>query len=278
MKVDSSLIRRYEDVAHLDNGSHRHFSAGESSKLVFFGSRHLWDVADPMFSEIRTLADTAKPDIFFVEGLQGLRRDAPALQRKELLEDIASPSMEEAVRRFGERGFVIKYAVERNIPVECPEPDFCEEIRHIIQRGFSRDGVVGYYVYRMVHQWLNSPDVPNIEKYLAPTIEELKTLTGWTDYDWSFGNIASLSEKFWGGPLKLDDQRFYLKGISPFTMRRSSDAIETNEVCAASGLFRDQTIAEEVVSARVRARSIFVVFGSGHSYTLEEALKASFAK
>lgn len=279
MKLDSSLISPYEDFAHLDNGLHRHFSAGDSSsRLVFFGCRHLWDFSGPMFSEMRALADAAMPDLFFVEGLQGLRRDAPASQRKEWLQDISSPTMEEAVRRFAERGFVIKYAVERNIPVECPEPDFREEVRHVIQQGFSHDGVVGYYVYRMVHQWLNSPDVPDIEKYLAPTIAELRALTGWSDYDWSFQNIAALSKKFWGVPLKLDAKRFYLRGISPFTKRKSRDATETNEVCAASGLFRDQTIAEEIVAARIRARSIFAVFGSGHSYTLEKALKAAFQK
>jgi hypothetical protein len=277
MKLDSSLIRPYEDFAHLDNGAHRHFSVeGPKSRLLFFGCRHVWDLEDPMFSEIVALADTTKPDLFLVEGLQGLRRDAPVLQRQKWLKDISSLPLKEAVHSFGERGFVINYAIERNIPVECPEPKFREEVQHIIQQGFSRDGIVGYYVYRMVHQWLNSRNVPSIADYLAPTINELKALTEWADYDWSFAKIAALSEKFWKAPLKLDDARFYSKGVSPFTARKCADAIETNEVCAASGLFRDQAIAEAILSARNWARSIFVVFGSGHSYTLEDALKASF--
>jgi len=277
-KLDSSLIRHYEDVVHSDNGRYRHFSAGGStSKLLFFGSLHLRDIGEPMFSEIRALADKAKPDLIFVEGLQGLRRTAPASKRAEWLRDICSTPVAQAVSRFGERGFVVKYAQERNIAVECPEPDLREEIQHIMQQGFSREAVVAYYVYRMVHQWLHSSGPSSIEAYLAPTITELKVLCGWSDFDWSFENIASLSETFWKAPLKLVDKRFYLKGISPFTTRTHKAATETNHVSAASSFFRDKTIAEEVVSARARARSIFVVFGSGHSFTLEDALTAAFA-
>lgn len=277
-KFNSSLIRHYEDVAHLDKGLHRYFSAETGAeKLLFFGSRHVRDVTDPMFREIYSLADSARPDLMFVEGLQGLRRLAPALQRAELLQDIGSRTVAEVVCRYGERGFAVRYALERSIQVECPEPDFRQEIKHIVRQGFSRDAVIGYYVYRMVHQWLNSPSVPDIETYLKPTIEELRHLTGWNDYDWSFETIASLSEMFWHVRLKLDDPQFYLRGIAPFTTRTDSAATEINHVSAASAFYRDQAIAEEIVSAIGRAKSIFVIFGSGHSFTLEEALKAAFA-
>ena len=276
-KFNPSLIRHYEDVAHRDKGLHRYFSAERGAqKLLFFGSRHVYDLTDPMYREICSLADEARPDIIFVEGLQGLRRLASPSQRSSLLQDICSKSMEEAVRCYGERGFAVKYASERNIQVECPEPDFCQEMRHIVRQGFSRNAVVAYYVYRMVHQWLNRLSGADVETYLLPTIQELRHLTGWNDYDWSFEAIASISEEFWRTPLKLDDPQFYLRGIAPFTTRTSSGATEVNHVSAASAFYRDHVIAEEVVSAIGRAHSIFVIFGSGHSFTLEEALKAAF--
>lgn len=275
---DTSLIHHYEDVAYLDTGSYRYFTAGGgSSKLLFFGSRHLFDITEPMFTEIQNVADKAKPDLIFVEGLQGLRRSVHDSQRKELLQKISSMSVKEAVCHYGERGFIIKYAVERGICVECPEPEFRAEVAHITQQGFSRDGVIAYYVYRMVHQWLNSSSPMDLQAYLDVTIEQLKTFTGWVEFDWSFRNIASLSETFWKVPLKFDDKKFYLKGLSPFTNRTSIEASETNQVCAASGLFRDLVIAEEIVLAQQRARSVFALFGSGHSFTLEDALKAAFA-
>ncbi len=273
-----SLIKTYESVAHRDDGKRRQFSLqGPQAALLFYGSQHVREVGHPMWEEIKEALDNMNPDLIFVEGINGLRREVMEAKRAALLNEILGLTLLETVRRFGESGFSARYAAERGIAVECPEPSFKEEVRHVEQLGFSRDGIVAYYVYRMVHQWLNTPGAPTLEEYLTPSIDELCASTGWGDYDWALPNIFSLSEKFWGAPLKKDQKYFYARAVAPFGSRREGTGIETNEVCSASALFRDQAIARAIVGAQGRAKRIAVVYGSGHSFTLEEALKAAFS-
>jgi hypothetical protein len=272
-----SLVKKYEDVASQDDGKRRYVSLyGASSNLHFYGSHHLRDLSDPMFAELYSFTETANPDLIFLEGRLALRPSESPAARARALGELTRGTLKEVVSRSGEPGFIAHYGVQRGIAVESPEPDFESEIAHAFCQGFSPDGIAAYYLYRMIFQWNGSGGEAGLEQYLAHSVAQLSSVPGFEGYDWSFPHILMLSERFWGSPFRTEDREKYRAALVPSGSRSAGTGTEVNEVSACSSYFRDLSIATEIIVARSRARNILVVYGSGHLFTLEEALSEAF--
>jgi len=273
----STLVRAYQDVHSRDHGGYNILRIdGPQVRLLFFGCHHIRTPGHAMFGEITGYADELQPDLIFVEGVRGLRRSAS--DRESVCRKLLELPLEEVVTRWGESGFTARLALERGIEVVCPEPGAGEEICAVCAEGFSREAIFGYFIFRMVGQAPVGQSVPELEAFLKPWIDEFQRATKWHGFNYSLSSLELIGRQLWSeDPLRPGDTEFYRMRTAPCGTRSEGNGTEINEVSAATSLVRDRHILGEILDGAERAQRILVVYGSGHSFTLEEALRAALA-
>lgn len=304
------LVRAYGEVQGRDHGGYHIFTVeGHRSSLRFFGSHHINDSAHPMLNEIRRHFDEWQPQTVFVEAIRALRRvevpastaalgvgsngapesaacgeaiqarlAAHAAGQADAKRALLESPLEEVVKRWGESGFAARVALERGISVECPEPSGIEEIRGACAEGLSRDAIFAYFAFRNFSFAPKGASIEDLGRGLSPFISEIQEATGWGDFDFSFSNLLAIGQRVWGeDPARPGDYAFFRMRTAPFGSRAAGNGTEINEVSAAAGIFRDRHILLRLLAARERSKRMLVVYGSGHAFTLEEALRAGFS-
>ena len=220
--------------------------------MWFIGCRHSYSPTDPQIPELtriwqdwlqRTAHQTRQ---VFTEGGPRQLADTPA----------------EAIQANGEAGLMTYLADQAQIVISSPEPSLHEEINELAQQ-FSRDQVMYYYFARAVAQWYRFETRPDFEQYIQRYLDRNQKASGWVDYDFSLEHFKALHDQQAGHPFSLEDRQ---------CMADSSNPVE-NEVAAASSLYRNQYIFEAIQRQWEANVSLFVVFGSGHAFTLEKALR-----
>jgi hypothetical protein len=267
-------VRPYEEVRARDHGGYNILRIdGTQVRLLFFGCHHIRAPGHAMFGEITGYADELQPDLIFIEGIRGLRRSAS--DRDAVCKKLLELPLEEVVTRWGESAFTARLALERGIEVVCPEPGAAEEVRAVCAEGFSREAIFGYFIFRMVGQAPAGQSVSELEAFLKPWIDEFQLATEWQGFDYSLASLESIGRQLWGeGPFRPGDTEFYRMRTAPCGTRSDGNGTEINEVSAATSLVRDRHILGELLDGAERAQRVLVVYGSGHSFTLEEALRS----
>lgn len=244
-----------------------HYEIQEGDKVIhYFGAFHRNDPAHPMFKQIQDEMDKFKPDMVYVEGVRALKNQTP-----EKLQKIKEEPLENFIKD-GEPWFTAKLAIDRDILVEMPEPDFEDEIEYIKTKGFEMKDIFDFYMFRQLHQYQrhlrNSPSfgMDHFERYIQPYFVRLREVSGWG------ADIHSEFESDFLKTMDLGNMKYYELQVDPIPWKGK---IETslNEIARQSSLFRDRYIVERIAVGLQNHNRLFIVYGSAHAVKQEPALR-----
>lgn len=266
-KTESDLCGIY--TYHLENKS--------GQEIYFFGSRHSNDPADPMFIEIKKAFDVIHPDIVLVEGCESIN----LIKARVIEMGKKETDVQGLIRRGGESHYTLKLAIDVGVNFESPEPDMRDEIAYLEEKGFERDAIFAFYVFRQLQQYTRekpSQDSSKAQKSVSQDIEplfrELRSATKWDGFDYSIEHAQILGRKFWKHELDLINPNVPIQFVDPIPWPDTPDQYtKVNEVAAISSMFRDRHIVGRVAEHLKDHKKIFVVYGSAHAVVEEPALR-----
>lgn len=236
---------------------------GNGKHLLYFGSAHTNDPANPVFEEIATAYTTTNPQMVYVEGMEGIHEQVALVREK-----LSAMSLDDAKRR-GEGFYTLKLAVDAGAQFESPEPPLSLEISHLRSAGYSTQDLFSYYAYRIISQYQRehieqAPDT--CEVYIAPHLDHFQEAAGISPEE-----CAVLQEDLFR---TLDLEHIDYHSLADPMPWKNKYRYPTNEVSAASSRFRDEYALKRIALGLQTHDRIFVTYGSGHAVTLSKALGA----
>lgn len=225
-------------------------------EFIYIGSEHSHDIKHPQFGIVQRywehwLENKDKGNCVALH--EGGTFDPP-----EVLED--------ATYQDAERGFLAWKAEQENMEYTSPEPDYKQEMRHLLQQ-FSKEQIFHYYFVRSVVQWNRLDPRPDFHEYFE-FVSRMPERYGVDDYDLSIEKLKDIHKEITGRKFDSKDTHFLHRLGSPY-----HDKAITNEVSARSMVFRDQYITEEIKKYWDNGKNIFAVYGHSHVVEQEKQLK-----
>ena len=241
------------------------------------GKRHLVFVA--ALHENRTDSATFKMigdayarfdiDVVLAEGFPTSRGPNPRRLMEYALEEAR-----DGFQEGGETVPVVAGAVRAGATVWGGEPDDVDVKARVIAQGFSTEDVLGYYVLRVVPQWIRERKIEHAgDPRLRPLVEEeLGRQRRFLRLDSvalpGFEQWASWYQKLNGKPL---DATFTTEEAGPL----QNGPFATNKVAAAVSRARDTFLHELIIQHLKSGNSVLVVFGGSHLMIQRPALDAA---
>lgn len=217
-------------------------------ELIYYGARHSFDTADPMFDDIERRFTAMRPTIAFNEG-----GDPPALSDRD-----------EAIRNYGDSGF-LRYMAKTH-GVEAQNLDLPPEHEsRILRSKYTKPQVLLFYVVRQLGTYNNMPDPPDFDTYFDEFMQSCGRSLEMHDASWEIVNTEF--ERTFGEPL-----------IPERIGRDYSDPVPdenlTQRIARDSSIARDQYMVDKLVEALHRHKRVFAVMGASHVVMQEQALRA----
>ena len=229
--------------------------ADGAGRLLYYGSRHIFDRADPEVRDIEQRWAAFHPTLALNEG-----GDPPV-----------AATVDEAVQRYGEPGFLRWLAARDSVPCETFEPPMQAEADELL-RHFTAEQVKLFYTLRSVMQDAKRPveaRAPTIEELVGKTLQWLAHLHGLegpprdvTEFEASCRRLLPAQADWRAPPGAWFDPVF------------RGPAIWTNRVARCSSEFRDRFIVERLVAELKRGKRVFAVIGASHVVMQEPVLRA----
>ena len=175
----------------------------------------------------------------------------------------------------------MKLAVDAGVDFESPEPDLKDEIAYLEEKGFERDAVFAFYVFRQLNQYTrekpqqdSTKAQKSISQYLETLFYELQSATKWEGFEYSVEHVQRVGRTFWKHELDFIDPKVPIQYVDPIPWPDSLDSYtKINEVAAVSSMFRDRYIVGRVAENLKEHKKIFIVYGSAHAVVEEPALR-----
>lgn len=250
-----------------------------NKELFYFGANHTSDPNDPMFARIKEKFAELQPDSVFVEGMEQLEvlKNDPEKWTAGV-SYFKSLSEEDVIRKYGEPGFGLKLAIEAGVEFYSPEPKTSEEIKNLLEKGFTREEIFADYVYRQVYQYYRDREniKMSIEEYLqSGIIETMKENTSWDDFDYSVENLEVIGQSIWGEKADIHKEDFSSERTNP-NPGESELQTRITQVAQESSLYRDVYMVRKMKEALAVHNKPFVIFGASHAYMQRPALEKLF--
>lgn len=253
-KTDWHRIKKSDPYSYtIEAGDHR---------LYYFGANHSHDPENHQYPVLsyfwdRFVATENKDKVVMVEG--GLRRLAD--------------SLEEAIIKDGESGYVTYAAHQLDIPVICPEPSEVDE-RAYLQQQFTQDEIQLYYFVRLIQPWHRKGQEWSFadfyHTYYGDTFADYakENLPGWESYDFSAEHMIDVYQKVYDRVFNPDDLDWGKRIVS-----HAITEYATNRLSAECSRFRDISIVSQIITEWQTGKNIFVTFGLSHAVFQEAALR-----
>lgn len=227
--------------------------------LTFFGCRHTNDVHDEQNAIIEEVwrqfvTNQNKRKIAFCEG--GLR---PYESDKEL-----------AIEKYSEPGLLTWLAKRDNIPLASREPDETAEINYLLAQQFKVSEIMTYYFGRQMLQWLraNHKHNPDWQQYAKRHVASYARLEPLHKENLGLAKVLEMFRETTGETFSEKNDEHLYKISAP----------TSNNVSAASGIYRDISLFEAISKSWKNGMDVFVLYGSGHAIVLEPALNSLMGK
>jgi len=149
-KLESALasIMTAEEYSKIEHSTPHVFELKSGDKeLLYFGAPHTHDSNSSLFEKIESAFNKINPDVVFVEGVS-VKGDKEVFEQQ-----LKAASSEEVIKRMGEGGFALKLAVDNAIDWICPEPDEEDLYKELITRGFTKEQIFTWNVFRTLAQY-----------------------------------------------------------------------------------------------------------------------------
>ena len=264
-----SSIMTAEEYAQMDHETPYVFDLKIGDKeLHYFGSPHVSDPSSPVFTQIEAAFNKANPDIVFVEGVS-IRGD-----KRKFNEKLKTETREEIIDEMGESGLTLKLGVEKGIDWESPEPTDEDLYNDLLAKGFSKDEIFAWDVFRILPQYNRQMKREGFEKYVSGFIDRFKRTTNWENFDYSYERAIKLGEQIFGEAVDIENEQRALDRIDsiPWDEKKERQTI-LNRIGEASSLFRDKKIVSDIAGALKTHKRVFVVYGASHAVMQEPALR-----
>jgi len=227
------------------------FARGDGA-LLFFGTAHTYDPADPQVAQIVARWAEFRPTQAFNEG-----GDPPT-----------EATVAAAVSQFGESGLVRLLARRDAVPVASIEPSLREQVRVLRASGFADEPIKLFFVLRQVPQHRERTGAAMDAARLAEVLRYFTEATG----------IA--------GPATVDEVASACARWLP-ALRHWSEAPQawfdpvftrppayTNVLSARASEVRDAWVVDLLAQRVGRGERVFAVMGASHVVVQEPALRA----
>lgn len=225
-------------------------------EFIYIGSEHSHDIKHPQFGIVQR---------YWERWLENKDKDnCVALHEGGAFDP--SEGLENATYENAERGFLAWKAKQEDMQFDSPEPDYKQEMRHLLQE-FSKEQIFHYYFIRNVVQWHRIDPRPDFREYFE-FVSRMPKRYGVDDYDLTIERLKEIHKEITGYEFDPEDKDYAYKLSNPFL-----DLNITNKVSRKCSNFRDQHIIKEIKHYWDEGKSIFAVYGHSHVEEQEEHLK-----
>lgn len=231
-------------------------ATSSGGSLTYLGAVHSLDVGHLQFARIEEVFAEVEPTLVFYEGHDWA---------------IAS-SREEAIREFGESGFLRFLAAARGIPAYSLEPSARYEVGHLSER-FAPEQVQLFFLLRDAarlrdRQGLTEREIRlALEEALARPKPGLRTpIRTLDDLEETFWRYWRYPSRWWEVPSAW---------FNPFLTSARTGGLFTNEVARASGELRDRHMYGALARAVLDGHAVVAVVGRDHLPMQAPALRCA---
>lgn len=246
-------LKRYSEAENPSHSDVYFFDIkNDKQKLYYFGANHSFEPKNEQYDLLKKewnkfLQDENKKKIVMVEGA---------------VRNTQEMSEEESIKQDSEAGLLSLLAQKNDIEIMSPELSY-EKEWGFLEEEFGTKRSAYYFFSRVAAQWFNKTEKPTFEEYMRKDCESDKELISSGDYVHTYENIKEIHrELFHTGFDELDEEHF------------SNQARPTkNEVSRYCNDLRDINIIKEIQKYWDEGYSIFIAYGSSHTYVQEDYLK-----
>jgi hypothetical protein len=257
--ISTMTFEEYKDIEH-PAPYVLHFKGSTGAQLLYYGARHCFDPAEPMFRDLQARFCEFQPSVVLVEGA---RADVPPPPRP------LPPGPEDVIRESGECGYVCFLAQVAQVPVLGLDPPFDAEVKHLLV-SYPKEQLLLFYCLEQTIQYRRMQSKPPYEKYMGGFAGSIARRLGLELPMAPLAFLRALYEKEFGRA--LDWEAFPDDVVSPLVWEGSS-----NEICRQSSYVRDSSQVATLLEAVQTHRKVFAVVGASHVVMQERALHEAFA-
>lgn len=221
--------------------------------LLYFGAQHTYDPKDAQIAQIEKLWKEFRPTVAYNEG------GNPSL----------SKTVEEAVSKSGEPGFVRFLAARDKISAFSLEPERVDEATMLLKT-YTAEQVKVFYALRPVPQYRKRKNDETIEAFMERLLGNLSRISG---LEGAPNSVAELEKScLWLSPQLKDWREVPQSWFDPV----ASHAY-TNQISRLSSEFRDSHMVKLLIDEVKQGKRVFAIVGGSHVVMQERALKANGA-
>lgn len=213
---------------------------GPRGALLYYGSRHTYDAADPQVIEIQSLWESFRPTLAFNEG--------------------GSPPAEESVAsamQYGEAGLVRYLAARDDVRVESLEPTVLGEFGRAWKAGHSPTTVKIFRVMRFYVSYRRAHPGASAEEFIARALNQS---TGHPALDGPPTTVAEFARAYAAiFPDSPDWKTMPEEYLDP-----ASSATVLNRISCEVSIARDEHMVRLIADAVQRGERVIAVVGASH--------------
>ncbi len=230
------------------------FERGEQA-FYYIGSFHAHDPEHPQFGILQLYWDE------FVKN----RKADTCIALVEGGERKVRQTLEEAVNKDGEAGWVAWQSGQAGVSCASPEPDEKQNTQILIKE-FGRDAVLHYYFVRELAQWHRHDPLPDYEQYFS-FVERWSRQYGLNE-SLSLTDLETIHERITGERFDQSQAEYFYNLSNPH-----EHVAITNDVSRRCTSLRDEHIVAQIKKYWDEGKSIFAVYGFSHVIAQEDTLK-----
>ena len=252
-------FKEYKDIEH-PAPYVLHLEGSSDAQLLYYGARHCFDPADPMFGDLQARFREFQPNVVLVEGT---RADVPPPPGP------LPPDPDDVIKASGECGYVCFLARVDHVPVLGLDPPFDAEVQHLLA-SYPKEQLLLFYCLEQTVQYHRTQSKPPYEKYMGGFAGFMARRLGLEPAMAPFAFLRALYDQEFGQA--LDWETVSDEIVSPLVWESFS-----NQICRQSSYFRDSAQVATLLETVHTHRKVFAVVGASHVVMQERALREAFA-
>src|SRR5690606_2846672 len=143
--------------------------------------QHVTDESNPQFAQIKTTIDRFKPEIILIGDVKPINDE----NRIQYEQKIRETTWNDIIAKRADIGFILKLALEKNLPWKALEPTDESVMEHLLTNGYTKSDIFTWKIMRDLIQYQQIVNKPNIFNYITQSIENFKTKTSWNGFEYS---------------------------------------------------------------------------------------------
>ena len=172
----------------------------------------------------------------------------------------------EAIRQFGESGFLTQLALAEGVELEWPELTLLEDSTNLM-KNFGKDEVYLFFFLRSAASWFRVSEDKDFDRTISKAAQATNKRVPGTPS--SIAEYASTYEKVFGRKLGKPEMKSIERAAAPVY----HDSV-INDIARASSRARNERIVTEAERLWLEGKSIFMLFGTAHAVIQEKALRS----